>query len=167
MNKDELTKWVLEERLSLRDVARLSGKSLGSVRHWCRKYDIVSTHKSSKKPQSKDSFECPHHGPTAWVEDSVGRLRCKQCRVDACTNRRKRVKQELIAYKGGCCELCSYNKCREALEFHHKDPSKKDFGVGSKYNWAMHKLKTEVDKCALLCANCHREVHAGVTALVM
>lgn len=42
-------------------------------------------------------------------------------------NWRKRTKIALVEYKGGKCCICGYNKCIEALEFHHLDPSQKDF----------------------------------------
>ena len=77
---------------------------------------------------------------------------------------RKNVKKRLIEYKGGKCQICGYNKCQDALEFHHLDPSKKDYNVsgGTK---SFNTLKSEVDKCILVCANCHREIHSGITKL--
>ena len=78
-------------------------------------------------------------------------------------NRRYRVKEELIKYKGGQCEICGYNKCQNALEFHHLNPSEKDFSIASNSSYKnMEILKREVDKCILVCANCHREIHAGL-----
>lgn len=65
----------------------------------------------------------------------------------------------LIAYKGGRCERCGYNKCNRALEFHHMDPSIKEFGISTNINRNIDELKAEVDKCILLCSNCHAEVH--------
>ena len=65
----------------------------------------------------------------------------------------------LIAYKGGKCERCGYNKCNRALEFHHLDPTQKDFGISKHINRNINDLKAEVDKCILLCSNCHAEVH--------
>jgi hypothetical protein len=51
----------------------------------------------------------------------------------------------------------------EALEFHHLDGSRKDFGISSKgYTRSWSKIRDELDKCILLCANCHREIHAGL-----
>jgi len=71
--------------------------------------------------------------------------------------RRKQLKVLLVEYKGGCCELCGYNKCIRALEFHHKDPTTKSFGLGFS-TYSLTKMKAEADLCSLLCANCHREV---------
>lgn len=76
-------------------------------------------------------------------------------------NWRKRTKIKLVEYKGGKCECCGYSKCIEALEFHHLDPSKKDFQI-SGTSKSFEALKKEADKCVLVCANCHREIHAGL-----
>lgn len=73
--------------------------------------------------------------------------------------KRRAIKDMLIAYKGGKCERCGYNKCNRALEFHHLDPSIKEFGISTNINRNLDELKAEVDKCILLCSNCHAEVH--------
>jgi len=66
-----------------------------------------------------------------------------------------------VDYKGGRCNICGYQRCTEASEFHHLDASKKDFGVSDKgYTRSWGRVKGELDKCVMLCANCHREVHA-------
>lgn len=73
---------------------------------------------------------------------------------------RKHIKEELVKYKGGKCEICGYNKCINALEFHHLDPSIKDFTISdSSKHYTLDQMKKEVDKCILVCANCHREIH--------
>ena len=74
---------------------------------------------------------------------------------------RKRKKLELIEYKGSKCCICGYNKCVQALQFHHLDPKMKDFTI-SKKSFSIEKLKKEVDKCILVCANCHSEIHANL-----
>ena len=73
---------------------------------------------------------------------------------------RKNIKIKMVEYKGGKCEICGYNKCIEALEFHHTNPKEKDFNIsgGTK---SFNSLKSELDKCILVCANCHREIHNG------
>lgn len=78
----------------------------------------------------------------------------------AVNKRRRKLKQMAIEYKGGECEHCGYNKCPEVFDFHHRDPSKKDFGIGGIGSIAWGRLKLELDKCVLLCANCHREEHS-------
>lgn len=84
----------------------------------------------------------------------------------AVAKRRKKIKAMAIEYKGGKCMLCGYNKCVDALDFHHIDPSKKEFGLGlGGLTRSWDRVKKEVDKCVLICANCHRETHAGITQL--
>ena len=78
------------------------------------------------------------------------------------TSIRHAIKHQLVLYKGGKCQECGYSKCEGALQFHHLDPNEKDFNLSNKYNngcFDMDKLKLEVDKCVLLCANCHAEKH--------
>lgn len=81
--------------------------------------------------------------------------------------KQKAVKHQLVLYKGGCCEKCGYNKYEGALEFHHIDPSQKDFSISQiNFNSSIYNLayfKAEVDKCKLLCANCHREEHHNLS----
>ena len=72
---------------------------------------------------------------------------------------RKRKKQELLDLLGGKCSACGYDKCIGALEFHHLDPSKKDFTINSGINLNSQKVLNEVKKCIILCSNCHRELH--------
>lgn len=68
-------------------------------------------------------------------------------------------KIKAVAHKGGKCQKCGYDKCVNALEFHHRDPTSKevDWRKMQRRSWAG--VKEELDKCDLLCANCHREVH--------
>lgn len=69
-------------------------------------------------------------------------------------------------YKGGQCEICAYKKCSRALPFHHIDPKTKIFGISDKgltRSWS--KIQEEIEKCILLCANCHMEIHEGITQL--
>lgn len=72
---------------------------------------------------------------------------------------RIRLKQKLIEYKGGKCIRCGYCKdCPPAYDFHHKDPTKKDFQISGACI-GLEKMKKEVDKCDLVCRNCHAEIH--------
>ena len=66
-----------------------------------------------------------------------------------------------VEYKGGMCSVCGYKKYIGALEFHHTDQGEKDFGLserGLTQSW--EKIKKELDKCILVCSNCHKEVHS-------
>ncbi|MFC1510424.1 hypothetical protein ACFL49_02070 [Candidatus Omnitrophota bacterium] len=85
----------------------------------------------------------------------------RQYLIKAVHKRRRKIRQMSVEYKGGKCECCGYDRCIEALEFHHKDASAKDFSISQKgYTRSWQKVVEEINKCILLCANCHREVHA-------
>jgi predicted HNH restriction endonuclease len=89
----------------------------------------------------------------------------RQYLIKAVHKRRKKVRQMAVEYKGGCCEVCGYDRCIDALEFHHNNSSGKDFSISDKgYTRSWDKVREELDKCVLLCANCHREVHAQSAA---
>jgi hypothetical protein len=110
--------------------------------------------------------ECKIHGLTEYGLRKDGGYRCKKCAVDSVQRRRDKVKEMAVEYKGGKCEICAYNKCKGALEFHHLDPNEKDFGISHKgYTRSWESVKKELDKCIMLCANCHREVHDGMLEL--
>lgn len=85
----------------------------------------------------------------------------RQYLIAAVHKRRRKIRQMAVEYKGGRCQICGYNKCIDALEFHHKDSSNKDFSISEKgYTRSWDKVKEELDKCMILCSNCHREIHA-------
>jgi hypothetical protein len=87
---------------------------------------------------------------------------CKRCAIEQTVTRQRLLKAQAIAHKGGRCQRCGYNRCDGALEFHHRDPAEKDFSLGHVGTTTFEKIKAELEKCDLLCANCHREVHAQV-----
>jgi hypothetical protein len=84
---------------------------------------------------------------------------CSSCRI---SESRRNKKASLIDYKGGKCIVCDYNKCQQVLQFHHKNPNEKEFTLANAGTLDFEKLKNEADKCILVCANCHGEIHAGL-----
>ena len=76
-----------------------------------------------------------------------------------CIERWRQRKLDAVKYKGGKCERCGYDKYPDVLEFHHRDPEQKEASWNKMRLWGQTKLLTELDKCDILCANCHREVH--------
>lgn len=90
---------------------------------------------------------------------------CKNCMSKATIEKHRKLKQMSVEYKGGRCFICKYNKCIQSLVFHHINPDEKDFGIAQDTSRNWNKIKDELDKCILLCHNCHNEVHAGITLL--
>jgi hypothetical protein len=96
---------------------------------------------------------------------------CKWCKPPAKSHSeivsdfRRRRKLQAVEYKGGKCQICGYSRSYYSMIFHHRDPNKKDFSLSyhlarNPKNW--EGVKKELDKCVLLCANCHGEVHQGL-----
>lgn len=102
-----------------------------------------------------------------FIPNNYKRIYCEECVPPNISNnesskiRSRLLKHKLIEYKGGKCERCGYNKCDGALQFHHLDSDEKEFTISGK-NLGITPLEEfykEVDKCILLCANCHAEEH--------
>ena len=86
--------------------------------------------------------------------------------VMAVIRRRKKLREMARDYKGGKCMICGYDKCQRALSFHHLNPKEKDFDLSSRgLTRSWERIKKEIDKCVLICANCHMEIHDGITQL--
>lgn len=84
---------------------------------------------------------------------------CKICDSKRLKDKSFLRKKKSVDYKGGKCELCGYNKSYRALEFHHIISEQKELLI-SRFrlkDWSI--IVPELDKCKLLCANCHREEH--------
>jgi len=85
---------------------------------------------------------------------------CKKCN-NRFPNRIK-IDGNIVEYKGGKCVQCGYNKNMKALVFHHINPNEKEFSLSGCHCISWKRIKKELDKCILLCANCHIEEHDNV-----
>jgi len=163
---------LIEEGLTVRQMAARADRSATTVRYWLRAYGVES--KRARKPHrivgvSENGAivaECPVYGTTEHAIRGPGHLRCSRCRSEAVTRRRRRVKEILVADAGGCCAICGYDRCMAALEFHHVDPAEKAFHVSRDgVSRSLARAQAEARKCVLLCSNCHMEVEAGLQAV--
>jgi transcriptional regulator with XRE-family HTH domain len=96
------------------------------------------------------------HSDSKRVDSDGAKKNSKNYRL----KRRIMLKIKSVDYKGGECTLCGYKKCIQALDFHHTNPSEKDFTISGNYNISWDRIKNELDKCILVCSNCHREIHS-------
>ena len=90
------------------------------------------------------------------------RTQCNSCVVNL---RRIISKEQAVAYKGGKCIKCGYSKCLRVLSFHHRDKSTKTFTISSNRFKSCTLLYKELDKCDLLCLNCHMELEDSLNSL--
>lgn len=77
---------------------------------------------------------------------------------------RKKTKERMVSSMGGKCQCCGYDKCIDVYEFHHINPYEKSFSLSDiKANPAsLRKIADELEKCILVCSNCHKEIHSGM-----
>jgi len=127
------------------------GKSLKSKDHYGRDRKYINGHNNRK-------YDDPKQYKREW------NYRNRDKRYKAKTRRARRIKAELIVNAGGkclCCGLDFDGECTSIFDFHHRDPSKKEFALnGNSINrYSLVKIWAEAEKCDLLCANCHRLIH--------
>jgi hypothetical protein len=90
---------------------------------------------------------------------------CKPCGKKRASKSQKNMKLKSIEYLGGKCSICGYSKYYGSLDCHHKDPTKKDFSISDGRCYDFEKLKLELNKCILVCRNCHGEIHGGIITI--
>ena len=176
--KGGLTRRSLEEAIdsgaSIREIGHSHGVSEATVKHWLRKFGLQTRRaarmKSSQAAHRSEKeiveLRCAHHGPAPHVLEGRGSYRCTRCRTEWVAARRRRVKAILVREAGSRCVLCGYDRHTGALEFHHLEPSEKSFSLSKAgVTRSLEKARREAAKCALVCANCHAEVEAGVATL--
>ena len=169
MEKEYLERMIVEGYTST-TISKKENKSISSVRYWINKHGLWSNLKEQKEintPTKEGKRKCPKCNEMLGINEFNSKRGiegassyCKRCTTTQTTERMKNLKIQMAGYKGGCCQKCGYDKYIGALEFHHIDPAKKDFNPSNLKRYKFdEKVKNELDKCVLLCSNCHRETH--------
>lgn len=112
---------------------------------------------------------CNVHGLTEHSLHKNGnagkKLNCLKCCALRTKLREDANRERAYKTYGDSCKICGYNKCKNALEWHHLNPEEKDNTPSKIMGRSWDKVKKELDKCVLLCSNCHREVHSGIAKI--
>ena len=109
-------------------------------------------------------MKCKYHACKNLVNQNKTnrkRLFCsKKCgNKYAVDKRRLELKFKAHQYKGGKCEICGYKGLPCSFDFHHINPSEKTFSISNDpHTRSWERIKEELNKCQLLCANCHRDL---------
>lgn len=171
-----ILKSLVDQKLSIRDIAKTINKSSTSVRYWLKKYNLKTVHNSFIDGYIGENSILRLNGATIQNCSNCGILlnedtgywrknknqwqaKCKKCLNKLSVDRWRNNKKRAVEYKGGKCERCGYDRCIDALEFHHIDPTQKDKNFSNIKIRKWEDQKKELDKCICVCANCHREVH--------
>jgi DNA-binding transcriptional ArsR family regulator len=170
IGRDELSSLV-KTGATVAEMAERLDRSSSTVRYWLKRYGLTILGRRGSRPRRGEgarfaTFECRRHGTTEFILEGRGYYRCKRCRAAAVAKRRRTVKRQLVDEAGGACALCGYQRWIGALQFHHLDPSQKEFHIGQRgYSRSLSRSRAEAQKCVLLCANCHAEVEGGFATL--
>lgn len=156
MKKKKLL-YYINNNESIRSISSKENISPSTVRYYLSKFNL-KTKNIIKNPKCKFCGETNHD---LFMKNGkyTSKSLCKKCHSKNTVLRFRKNKERMVAYKGGKCSICGYNKCLGALDFHHLDPKKKDINWIKIKTWSFEKAKKELDKCILVCSNCHREIH--------
>lgn len=182
--KRELLQEMAESGSSIAEISAKTGKSKTTVRHWLDKYGIKTTGKAGNKAgrtTSGDQLVVNDHGRQCSScgeyktydnfyprTDRPGTYQpvCKECSSEEVVGRAYKLKKLLVEYKGGACSACGLKATADNLkvfDFHHIEPEHKDYSIRQFHLTPLNKLTDELDKCILLCANCHQHEHHKIT----
>jgi transposase len=161
---------LVEEGLSIRQIAAQLDVSYTTARYWLGRHGIVTprarrlaeTAPARLAGAETTEAECPLHGVTTFIRRGADGFRCRLCRTSAVQRRRREIKRILVAEAGGACVLCGYDRTLGGLHFHHRDRAQKAFALSRQgVTRSLESARAEAAKCVLLCSNCHAEVEAG------
>lgn len=172
MNKKTITSKILKYAKKIKAVNHLGGKC-----YKCGEKNVFKLTFHHRDPNEKE-FSYNNLKTLRWsiIKNELDKcdLLCQNCHRELHYNenlnddKRRDDKLIYLEYSGGKCIKCGYNKCPAALTFHHRDPNKKEFWIGglserlNSISELDHIIKNEIDKCDLLCSNCHSVEHSDI-----
>jgi hypothetical protein len=129
-----------------------------SSRRRCFSCSPFGMHHTSKIVYNSGDHTCSQCGRVYVYDKKKGHSHsvCNTCHANI---RRLRLKRKMVEHMGGCCAVCGYKKSIAALQFHHRNPSEKEIKLADAYRRKWDVIVAELEKCELLCANCHAERH--------
>ena len=159
-------KTLVDEKLSIREIADKTNKSPTSIRYWLKRHGLKTKIArfnrgglANKTKKNQKDFFCESCGENDSTKFYKARGRCKACHNKRQMDYVRKLKRKAVEYKGGECQECGYKKNYAALDFHHLNPKEKDVNWNTSRHWSWNRLVKELDKCVLVCHNCHAEIH--------
>lgn len=153
---------LVEEGYSIDKLSKYFKCSWSNIRYYLKKFGLKTKNPNSKTlSKIGEQCQCVHCGRIYIYTRKAGHKHtvCNSCLA---SKRKYHVKKKLVEYKGGKCVECGFVGDAVSFDFHHTK-SNKDFNIAGNYNRTWKILLEEVDKCVLLCSNCHRVVHSKIS----
>lgn len=167
MNQEKLTQQVNDGK-SIQDLATIYNKSKTSIRHWLKKYELITTGKAGNKSivitdDCKTCVKCNTLKPLSNFyyrsDRNTPHSYCSSCMKEDVTERSHLSKKFYVDALGNKCSRCNQSYDYKSYDFHHIEPEHKDFTLRD-HKLATHtKIIQELSKCVLVCTNCHGEIH--------
>ena len=161
---------------SQREIAIELKSSQSNVRHWLKKFNLKTNNNLYNKKEycsveNRIEKLCPKCKITKPIGDFYAKNKnktwsagyCKKCSNRYHSKRAQQVKIKMIQYKGGKCVDCKLkleDSHYNVFDFHHLNPDTKDSNFKKIKYQKWEYIKKEINKCVLLCSNCHRLRHA-------
>ena len=158
-----------ENNFDLKEVTKLRnqgysivqlGKHFGCCTERMRQFLCINDISTRKVGKLHKCSICGETNPNKF--NGLSNSTCSLCSSRNHTKRNIDKRLKAKKDKGGKCFICGYDKFIGALEFHHINPNTKEHSLVHTFKLSDTKIKEELDKCVLLCSNCHKEVHAGL-----
>lgn len=147
---------------------------VGCKVEWCDRPHFAKGFCQQHLRRKNGSSKKQMNEPFKKEADSVKYLPCEEDGCDQtqkakgrCINHHRAYvtrtrKEKLIKMKGGRCQKCKQTFPYFVYDFHHRNPQEKDFNIGQGIHKNWEEILDEIEKCDLLCANCHRFVTADL-----
>jgi hypothetical protein len=148
---------------TLKQIAFKTGTSQSNVRYWLKKFELKLKRGAKGKKPKDFSFprkcSCGETDPNKFYGNKTTVCAKCHCKYTLLKGQENRV--YILEKFGSKCSNCGFNKWKASLDVHHLDPSKKDSGFSTIRYWTRDKIDKELEKCILLCRNCHAAHHSG------
>lgn len=161
MEKQQLIEQI-DLGLSTWDLAKHFNTTQTNIRYWLKKFNLKTQRKVNADNHNRKCLSCNliKNQDEFYKRGKKYMSHCKTCYQRKYTEKSRENKRLSVNYLGGKCSKCGYSKCLAALDFHHLISDSKEYNISQLMkSSSFDKIKTELDKCALLCSNCHREEH--------
>ena len=134
------------------------------LKKFCQYYNILMNYNcdicnKKFKTKRKEQTSCSKYCRRIFRKNY---MKGRKYEYENLINWRLENKKKAVNYKGGKCVICGYNNCLRSLDFHHLEPTEKEFSISKFKNKKFEDLILELDKCVLVCSNCHGEIHDGL-----
>jgi len=175
-SKEDLEQLYFQEGLSMRAIAAKLGVNKVTIERKMKKFGITrrtnvcgwlkATQNRSIEliPGMKWCHRCKLHLPLTSFKGSVQKRTsyCSKCYSVYDRERGVALRLKAVQYLGGVCKNCGFTQ-HAAFDFHHRIPAEKDVSWDKLRKRGWKRIVVELDKCDLLCANCHRIHHSETT----